>query len=285
MGQLAMSQTQTTLGALLAEASARIGRVDAFALLGHLLSMNRAHILAHLADPVSESDTGKFEYWVELRVQGMPVAYILKQREFYGREFIVSQEVLIPRPETEVLVEQALARLGKQASPNAACVLDLGTGSGAIAITLALESGATVTATDHSDAALKIAIRNATTLDADVAFLKSDWYASLGARKFDMIVANPPYVAAADPHLEIDDLRFEPRTALSDGSADGLDSIRHIAANASRHLNSAGWLLFEHGYDQAERCRMLLSQHGFAKITSTPDLAGIPRVTAGQWVN
>jgi release factor glutamine methyltransferase len=270
----------------LAEAARQIDRRDAEVLLCALLQCNRAALISRSEHEMAGEQAQRFSRWVRARAAGQPVAYLIGTREFYGREFRVGPEVLIPRPETEHIAEQALARLSGQKwleSSAGASVLDLGTGSGAIAITLALERPAwSVTATDVSGAALKMARENAEALKARVEFIESDWYAALGDRRFDLVVSNPPYVAARDPHLARGDLRFEPAGALTDGSTDGLDSIRRIVAGARQHLNVGGWLLFEHGYDQADAARALLSEAGFTDLIRESDLAGISRVAGGQ---
>jgi release factor glutamine methyltransferase len=265
------------------QAEREVGSVDAMALMCHSLKRNRAFVLAHHDDPMDEHDLLSFELMVSSRKLGTPVAYLTGKREFYSREFNVTPDVLIPRPETELLVDQALIRLSEACMPKPASILDLGTGSGAIAITLALQSRVHVTAADRSEAALSVARGNAARLGASVDFIQSDWYAALGEKKFDLIVANPPYVAASDPHLSQGDLRFEPQMALTDASHDGLSSIRAIIEGAPGHLNPGGWLLFEHGYDQAEACRELLLKRGFEDLISVPDLAGIARVAGGIW--
>lgn len=271
------------LGEALRQAERKIGSVDAMSLMCHSLKRNRAFVLAHYDDPMDERDLMHFELMVSSRKLGTPVAYLTGKREFYGRDFTVTPDVLIPRPETEVLVDQALVKLSEASAPKPARILDLGTGSGAIAITLALQARAPVTAADRSEAALSVARGNAARLGASVDFIQSDWYAALAGNKFDLIVANPPYVAASDPHLSQGDLRFEPQMALTDASHDGLRSIRAIIEGAPGHLNPGGWLLFEHGYDQAEACRELLLKHGFEGLVSVPDLAGIARVAGGIW--
>lgn len=254
-------------------------------LIAAALATTRAYVLAH---PERELDAGQESLvrgWIERRATGEPIAYVLGSREFYGRDFQVTPATLIPRPETELIVEQALARLAGQKALKRranARLLDLGTGSGAIAITLALESSAGVTACDLSGNALDIARQNALRLNATVELMVSDWYGGLGNRKFDVIVSNPPYVAGDDAHLAQGDLRFEPQTALTDGSADGLASIRAIVGGAPAHLDAGGWLLFEHGYDQADACRELLLEAGFNDLSSARDLAGIERVSGGQ---
>lgn len=274
-----------TIKAALEEAMIAIDRVDAHVLMAHVLGVNRAYLAANPMRVLSETEDARIDMLVTQRALGQPVAYIVEKREFYGRDFAVGPEVLIPRPETEVLVEAALARLDPSPLASRVSCLDLGTGSGAIAVTLACERpAANVTASDTSQAALATARANAeATGCADrVELLRGSWYEPLGRRRFDLIVSNPPYVAGGDPHLAQGDLRFEPRAALTDGSRDGLDSIRRIVAGASDHLNAGGWLLFEHGYDQAEAVRALLEATGFDPIVSIPDLAGIARVAAGK---
>jgi release factor glutamine methyltransferase len=271
------------LGEALKQAGREIGSVDAMALMCHSLQKNRAFVLAHHDDPMDERDLMQFELVVSSRKLGTPVAYLTGKREFYSREFNVTPDVLIPRPETEVLVDQALARLSEASSPKPASILDLGTGSGAIAVTLALQARARVTAADRSETALSVARGNAARLGASVDFIQSNWYAAFTGKKFDLIVSNPPYVASGDPHLSQGDLRFEPQMALTDASRDGLSSIRTIIEGAPGHLNPGGWLLFEHGYDQAETCRELLLKRGFKGVISVPDLAGIARVAGGIW--
>jgi release factor glutamine methyltransferase len=207
------------------------------------------------------------------------VAYLVGVKEFYGLPFRVTPDVLIPRPETEELVEAALERLPQRETSK---VLDLGTGSGCIAIAIARQRpAAQVTAVDSSSPALALARENAAALGVEVEFLQSDWFAALGGRRFDLIVANPPYVAADDPHLRQGDLRFEPRLALAAG-ADGLADLRRIVRAAPEHLRPGGWLLFEHGYDQTETCRDLLHSTGFAELVFRADIAGLPRIAGGR---
>ena len=253
--------------------------LEARMLLGRVLGKARAWLIAHAQDPVSAEAAQAFAALAARRSQGEPVAYILGVREFYGLEFGVTPAVLIPRPETELLVELALARV----SPDAAArVLDLGTGSGAVAVALAHERPqARLTAVDVEYAALAVARANAKRHGVSVRFFCGDWFGALAGESFDLIISNPPYVAAADPHLAAGDLRFEPRRALA-GGADGLDCIRAIVATARTHLRPAAWLLFEHGYDQAEACRALLETQGYSEVQSWPDLAGIPRVSGGR---
>jgi release factor glutamine methyltransferase len=267
-----------TLAAALEEASADIDRIDARVLACHVLGVGRAWLAANPMHILTESEDARFDSAVVQRALGCPVAYLVGTREFYGRDFEVGPAVLIPRPETETLVEAALAHISPAAS-----VLDLGTGSGAIAVTLACERpDVNVHATDVSEEALSLAKANASRHGATIEFACGPWYEPVAGRRFDAIVCNPPYVAAGDRHLAEGDLRFEPITALTDGSADGLASIRAIVAGAPGHLQAGGWLLFEHGYDQAEAARALLESAGFVDLVSIPDLAGIARVAGGR---
>jgi release factor glutamine methyltransferase len=214
------------------------------------------------------------------RQQGEPVAYLTGKREFYGRSFAVTPAVLIPRPETEHLVDLALEVLAERANHNPR-VLDLGSGSGVLAVTIALEHrAAQVTAIDVSDAALALARANAQALGATVNFLHSDWFSALRDARFDLIVSNPPYIAETDAHLSQGDLRFEPRQALASG-AQGLDAIAHIAAQAAKHLEPGGMLAFEHGFSQGEDARRALTINGFQGVASRLDLAGHERLSYG----
>ena len=271
-----------TLKAALEEATASIGRVDAQVLISHLLGVNRAYLVANPMRVLTETEDARFDMLVAQRSMGFPVAYLMGTREFYSREFTVSPDVLIPRPETETLVEAAL-KCHPREGGGPITVLDLGTGSGIVAITLACERRDwKVTATDASPAALEVARDNARRLEAHVELLHGDWYAPVAGRRFDLVVSNPPYIAGSDPHLAKGDLRFEPATALTDGSGDGLDSIRAIVAGAQAHLAPGGTLLFEHGYDQAGAAAQLLREAGFVELGSAPDLAGIARVAGGK---
>ncbi len=266
------------VSAILKHAARRLGgdaataNIEARALLVHALSVDRAWLIAHSEDIVEEKSLSRFEAMLERRLEGEPVAYILGFREFYGENFRVSNAVLIPRPETELLVDLALQRI-----PENGRVLDLGTGSGAIAVTVARQRrDAVVMAIDKSASALSVAIKNGEGLN-NVSFLESDWFDALEHRHFDIILSNPPYVAEGDEHLK--DLSFEPGLALTSGG-DGLDAIRRIVKEAPHHLETGGWLLFEHGYDQAERCRDLLSR-SFDEVRSWKDISGIERVSGG----
>lgn len=257
-----------------------IAAVDARVLLRTVLGENDAYLIAHAGDEVSAQHETQFRVVAARRACGEPVAYIVGEREFYGRVFAVSSTVLIPRPETELLVELALQRLPRDEPRR---VLDLGTGSGCIAICIALErSTAHVTATDRSEAALYVAMKNAQRLSAsNIEFRAGDWFGAIKGERFDVIVSNPPYVAAGNAHLAQGDLRFEPMAALAAGT-DGLDCIRAIVADAPGHLERGGSLLLEHGYDQSEGCRALLAAAGFTQVQSWRDIAGIERITGGR---
>ncbi|HET9405348.1 MAG TPA: peptide chain release factor N(5)-glutamine methyltransferase [Burkholderiales bacterium] len=251
---------------------------DARVLLREILRADEAHLLAHPGQHLTEAQRAGYLAWVERRRSGEPVAYLTGSREFYGLALRVTPAVLIPRPETELLVEAALERIP---ADQVCRVLDLATGSGCVAVAIAKHRPrAQITATDVSSAALAIARENAARHGVSIEFFESDWFAALAGRKFDLIVSNPPYVAEGDPHLDSGDLRFEPRSALAAGLA-GLDSIEVIVEQAVRHLASGGQLLFEHGYDQGPCSRTRLAAAGFLDIATRRDLAGIERVSGG----
>lgn len=268
-----------SLGAALALARGRIPAAEARMLLGALTGASTAQIAAYPERGLAPELALRFVDMLVRREQGEPVAYLLGEREFYGRRFRVSPAVLIPRPETELIVDTVLARVPRDAAIR---ILDLGTGSGALAVSLALElPAAQVTAVDISPAALAVASANAQQLGACVRCLESDWFAALQGELFDLIVSNPPYVAAGDPHLDEGDVRFEPPGALASGPA-GLDDLARIAAEAPAHLASGGHLLMEHGYDQGAAVRALLQAQGFVEVASARDLAGIERIGFGR---
>ena len=263
------------------ELDKREARLEARVLAAFAWSISPAWLIAHDTDLLNGAQIASFDTLLASRLAGEPIAYLTGTREFYGRPFRVSPAVLIPRPDTELLVELALARIPPD---QAVDILDLGTGSGCIAITLALERpNAHVTAVDRSTEALAVARANADLLDARVEFLTSDWFAALAERRFDLIVSNPPYIAAADPHLANGDVRFEPLSALTAGP-DGLDDLRQLARTAATHLKTGGTLLLEHGYDQGPACLNLLRAAGFSSLQQAEDLAGHPRVSGGKWL-
>ena len=258
--------------------------IDAQVLLAHVLGRNRAWLAAHGDDPIPRTEAEVFFALARRRREGEPVAYLTGIREFWGLPLAVSSAVLIPRPETEAVVEIAVARLPADRDTR---VLDLGTGSGAIALAIAHDRPrAQVLATDVSAAALAVARDNGQRLGLpNVEFLQSDWYADVPATwragRFDVIASNPPYIVAGDPHLADGDLRHEPAGALSPGG-DGLASFRRIVAGARERLAPGGTLVVEHGFDQAEAVRALFDAAGFDEVLSKRDLAGIPRVVAGR---
>lgn len=255
-------------------------RIEVQCLLQTVLQVDRAYLLSHPEQSLDTDQHERYKVLLERRLCGEPIAYLLGVREFYGLTFNVTPATLIPRPDTELLVEQVLQRMPHQ---GLCLVLDLGTGSGAIALSIAhARPDANMTATDASAAALEVAQSNAQRLNIrNVRLLQSDWFLALSDERFDIIVCNPPYIAANDVHLAQGDLRFEPRTALVSGT-DGLDDIRRICKQAKAHLNPNGWLIFEHGYDQAAQVRVLLEQSGFGEIFTARDLSGIERVSGGS---
>ncbi|SNR61644.1 [protein release factor]-glutamine N5-methyltransferase [Methylobacillus rhizosphaerae] len=256
-------------------------RIEVRVLLQHALGdVNHAWLIAHGDNPVTVPLRASFESLLARRISGEPIAHILGRREFFGRDFMVTPATLIPRPDTEILIETALEKI----PTNQACrILDLGTGTGAIGITLALERPLSeVVIVDFSHNALATAKENARHLAAaNVTALHSNWYSAVQGLRFDIIVSNPPYIESADPHLQQGDLRFEPITALASGT-DGLDDIRTISARAAGHLTPGGWLMLEHGYQQGAVVRHILQQHGFINISTVIDLAGHERVTLGR---
>jgi release factor glutamine methyltransferase len=257
---------------------ANIDSIDSRALLRAALGVSDTYLIAHPGQPLTEQQHERYLDWVERRRAGEPVAYLTGEREFYSLAFKVTPAVLIPRPETELLVDFALERVPAHEPYR---VLEVGTGSGCVAVAIARHRPrARVTATDVSRAALAVARENAARHGSSTEFIESDWLDALAGRRFDLIVSNPPYVAEHDPHLSQGDSRFEPRSALVAG-ADGLSCIRLIIEQARAHLEPGGGLLFEHGYDQAARCRALLEQAGYRDVTSRGDLAGIERVCGG----
>ena len=267
----------------------QLPRAEARRLLASLTGQPLTWFMAHGDDPADPDIATRFQTLAERRRAGEPLAYLLGQQEFYGRPFTVSPAVLIPRADTETLVETALEQLlllRQQRRTVPLSLLELGTGSGIIAITLALEAPDTeVHAVERSPEALTVAQQNAKTLGADrIHWHPGSWWQALASpRRFDLIVSNPPYIAANDHHLQQGDLRFEPPQALAAGP-DGLDDLRIIIGGAPAHLNPGGWLLLEHGYDQEAPVQALLHDAGFADVFTRRDLAGQPRVSGGRWL-
>jgi release factor glutamine methyltransferase len=255
-------------------------RIEVQCLLQQVLHVQRVYLIAHPEHDLSDDEFVRYNELLQRRLAGEPIAYILGEREFFGLNLKVTPATLIPRPDTELLVELAVQRIPKQEPCK---VLDLGTGSGAIALAIAHAcSQAEVLACDASADALVVAQENARALGiANVSFVQSDWFSALGAQRFRLIVSNPPYIAAHDSHLSQGDVRFEPSSALISG-ADGLDDIRHIIEQAPGHLLPGGWLLLEHGYDQAVAVRSLLTCAKFDAVFSARDLAGIERASGGK---
>ncbi len=273
--------TQTVAQAAAWAQTLGLPRLDAQVLLLHALGRaphDRAWLLAHGDDTLEESVQATFATYTQRRLNTEPVAYITGQKEFFGLTLHVDPRVLDPRADTETLVEWALSCLADTPTPE---VVDLGTGSGAIALALKhSRPDATVSAVDASAEALAVAIANAERLALPVMFHHGSWLTPLNRRTFDAIVSNPPYVASDDMHLAA--LKHEPLSALASG-ADGLDDIRTLVREAAQHLKPNGWLLLEHGYDQAHAVQTLLGNQGFVNVQSRPDLAGILRCSGGQW--
>lgn len=269
-------------------------KLDAELLLAEVLHCSRTHLFTWPDQSLSAEQSAQFAQLLNQRLEGQPIAYILGQREFWGLPLNVNASTLIPRPDTEILVEAALEKLRENHSPktqqagltqnNPACrVLDLGTGTGAIALALKSERpDCEITGVDFSLEAVQLAQRNADTLTLTVSFLQSDWFNALqGAAPFALIVSNPPYIEENDPHLSQGDVRFEPLSALTSGE-DGLDDIRMITAQAGAFLQPGGWLIVEHGYNQAAAVQQLFKERGYVQIATRHDYGGNPRITLGQ---
>ncbi|WP_020395949.1 peptide chain release factor N(5)-glutamine methyltransferase [Thiolinea disciformis] len=272
----ALQQAQTRL------TQSDSARLDAEILLMQVLNKPRSYLFTWPEVSLNQEQYTAFERLIEQRAKGMPVAYLIGYREFWGMALKVTADTLIPRPETELLVELALALL---APHQAFKVLDLGTGTGAIALAIAKERPqAQVLAVDSSPAALAVAQDNANQLGlTTIQFLQSDWFSAIPKQAFDLIMSNPPYIPDQDPHLQQGDVRFEPRSALSSGH-DGLNALRTICRNAPQFLAPHAWLLLEHGYDQGRAVTDLLRHTGFQKVTCHKDLAGQDRVSSGQFI-
>lgn len=255
-----------------------IARLEARVLATHAWDVRSSWLIAHDTEVLTPQQHERFQALLERRLGGEPIAYITGEREFYGRTFSVTPAVLIPRPETELLVEMVLKQIPLHQSID---ILELGTGSGCIAITLALERPhAHVTATEKHDDALSVAKINARRLGAQIEMLKSDWFSALAQRKFDFIVSNPPYVACLDPHLQRGDVQFEPRSALASGPK-GMDDLAHLISRAPSFLKNQAAIYLEHGYDQACAAAELLKQAGFTDICTARDLSGNDRLISG----
>lgn len=293
----------TSIRAILLQAQAQLNdasllnaidaRYESQLLLQHALKVNRAWLIAHENDDVAIDIQHEFNTLIQRRIGGEPIAYILGSREFYGLNLAVTPATLIPRPDTETLVEAALAKIPAHETSKTLdsdlcrndelSILDLGTGSGAIALAIAKHRPQShVFGVDASPAALEVAKKNASALQIpNVQFLPSNWFSALEGDRFNVIVSNPPYIEEADIHLKQGDLRFEPLSALASG-ADGLDDIRRIIDDCLIHLKPQGWLMFEHGYNQAESVRELMAQVGLVNIETFHDLGGNDRVTIGK---
>ena len=255
---------------------ALIDPLEARILMAHALHCSRVQLVIRENDDLSAEQVNEISGLLLRRMQGEPIAYLTGEREFYGLSFAVTPDVLIPRPETELLVELAIERL-----PQAGRAVDLGTGSGAVAVSLAhMRRDAQINATDISNEALAVARRNAEYHRVKIQYLRSDWFETLEGM-FDLIVSNPPYIAASDVHLSQGDLRFEPASALTD-HANGMTALSAIIEGAPAHLKPGGWLLLEHGYDQATAVRTQLTRAGWSNVQSWKDLAGIERISGGR---
>jgi release factor glutamine methyltransferase len=276
----------TTLAAALADARARgVASLDAQLMLARVLATTRTRLITDDQRALTPAESQRWSAWLERRLDGEPLAYLFGEKEFHGLVLEVDRDVLVPRPETELVVDWACESLatsstGGGTDGGAARVVDLGTGSGAIALALkrALPQ-VEVTATDLSASALAVARRNAARLGLAIELVEASWWQGLEGRRFDLAVANPPYIAAGDPHLVA--LRHEPSQALTPGG-DGLDALRAIASGAPASLVPGGWLVVEHGFDQAPAVRALLTDAGFDSVETRRDLAGLERATGGR---
>ena len=277
---LLLSSATTQLAARLQAPHAESAKLDAELLLCHCLQKTRTYLYTWPEQTLSNKQHTEFQSLIERRAKGEPLAYLTGVREFWSQSFQVSPDTLIPRPDTEILVELCLSKLGNNSGP----FLDLGTGSGVIAICVALERpDNTVTATDHSDAALQVATANANRLKASFNFSQSNWFEKITSRDFFVIASNPPYIAADDPHLDAGGLSYEPIEALR-SCDNGFGDITAIIKDAPAYLHTGGWLLLEHGHSQGQHTRDLMLERGFRQVTTEQDLSGNDRVTLGQKV-
>lgn len=279
LGAFANSIKATLLSASAKLKTAEAG-YEAQLLLQHVLNVNRAWLIAHENDALQPNIHAAFEALLNRRLAGEPMAYILGSREFFGLDLLVTPDTLIPRPDTETLVEAALAKILNNTNLS---IVDLGTGTGAIALAIAKNCPqVSITAVDASNAALEVAKKNAQNLNIhNVEFVLSNWFNNLSNQRFDVIVSNPPYIEENDDHLTQGDLRFEPISALASG-ADGLDDIRQIIENCLVYLKPQGWLMMEHGYNQADQVADLMAQSGLNNIETIQDLGGNNRVTISK---
>lgn len=288
MPRQAAEREMAKVGGALTDASLRIAqtleldktvsRLEARVLAAQAWQVSPSWLIAHDTDPLTSFQYTQFQTLLERRLRGEPIAYITGKREFFGRAFDVTPAVLIPRPETELLVEMMLAHIPTDQGLD---ILELGTGSGCIAISLALALPlARVTAVDKETAALAVAQENARQLQARLYFAESNWFSALATQKFDFIVSNPPYVVEDDPHLDRGDVRFEPLGALRSGEY-GMDDLQYIIEHAGSFLKGRGGVFLEHGYNQAKNVASLLKINSFKDIKTFPDLSGRDRVTAG----
>lgn len=255
-------------------------KLDTEVLLCSILNCERSKLYSHPELTLSNSEVDSFNQLINLRSAGQPIAYLTHEKEFWSLSFHVTEDTLIPRPETECLVEKALTLIPQNSKGN---ILDLGTGSGAIAIAIATERPQTkITATDKSEAALKIAKLNANTHNIkNIVFKKANWFDIEKREAYDLIVSNPPYINDNDPHLTQGDIQFEPMTALASGS-DGLDDLRVIIGQAKINMNKQAWLLVEHGYNQKEQVQHLFIENGFTSVSTVKDYSGNDRISLGQ---
>jgi release factor glutamine methyltransferase len=277
---LSIAQALKDASKALAETSDS-ARLDAEVLLRHVLNCSATHLIAWPEKLLDEKQIQTFRLLIEQRQAGTPIAYLTGHKEFWSLDFKVTAATLIPRPDTEILVEFVLNQFSDRKKLN---LVDLGTGSGAIAIAIASEKpGWEITATDISDEALAVARENARTHQiTNIKFVESNWFKQLSGQLFDLIISNPPYIAAQDEHLSQGDVRFEPASALISGET-GMDDIQHITSQSIEYLNPGGWLAFEHGYNQKQQVSDCLNHHHFQNITPLKDLSGKPRVTAGSY--
>ena len=254
--------------------------LDTQVLLTHVLRCNTAHLAAWPEKTLSDAQLADFQKLVEKRRQGLPVAHLTGSREFWSLDFSVDNSTLIPRPETETLVEYLLDNFGNRENLK---LLDMGTGTGVIAISIATEKpGWEIVASDISEQALELARQNRSHHDTgNVTLIHSDWFQNIDAENFDIIISNPPYIASDDPHLTQGDVRFEPESALSSGVT-GMDDIEHLCAQAKKYLLQNGWLIVEHGYNQKQLVAECFAKNGFSEIEQKQDLSGHTRMTAGK---